>query len=53
MTTQEAENLVRNIDESGIDEADIEAAFTAIFGRTPDAQDREEGLWSHCCAAVE
>ena len=32
---------------------ELEAAFTAIFERPADDQDREEGLWSHLCAAAD
>lgn len=26
--------------------------FTALYGRAPDADDEEAGVWSLCCAAV-
>ena len=51
MTKIEAEEMVRD-SEDGSD-IDVESCFAAIFGRQPDSQDREEGLWNHCCAAVE
>jgi len=52
MTTAEAEAYVREHDDDTADADDLPEVFTAIFGRAPDAQDRAEGLWSHCCAAV-
>ena len=40
-------------DDDDLDESELEQAFTAIFGREPDDEDWEQGLWSHLCAAVE
>lgn len=54
MTKTEAINYVRTHDDDDVlDDAELEAAFSAIFERQADAQDRREGLWSHLCAAVE
>jgi len=53
MTAMQAAEWVKS--QSGQDPCDddeLEAAFEALYERKPDAKDREEGLWSHCCAAV-
>lgn len=34
-----------------LDDVELEQAFEAIFERPADDQDRDEGLWSHLCAA--
>jgi len=53
MTKFEATAWVRNHeDDSEIDHDDLEQAFAAIYGRAPNAQDREDGLWSLCCVAT-
>jgi len=53
MTKTEALKYVTNHnDDDVLDDAELEAAFAAIYGRPADAQDRREGLWSHICAAV-
>jgi hypothetical protein len=39
-------------DDDTLDQDDLEAAYTALYG-APDDRDREEGLWSLCCAAVD
>jgi hypothetical protein len=53
MTKREAKAWVRaHSDDDELPDHELAAAFTAIFGRRPDAQDRREGLWSHLCAAV-
>ena len=39
-------------DDDDLDQADIDAAFTEIFERAPDDEDRENGLWSMMVAAV-
>jgi len=50
---REAIEYVRSHDDhDNLDREDIEAAYTALYG-PPDDQDREEGLWSHCCAYVQ
>lgn len=52
MTKSEAKRYVREHDDDTADLDDLPAVFAAIFGREPDMQDRRDGLWSHCCAAV-
>lgn len=53
MTVKEAKAWVRSHDDDdSLDESELIAAFTAIFGRAPDRQNHDEGLWSHLCAAV-
>jgi hypothetical protein len=47
MTLLEAFDFVQvHCDDDDLDPADIDAAFTAIFQRDPDDEDREAGLWS-------
>ena len=53
MTKNEATKWVlAHEDGDELDEDELEAAFTAIFERDADDEDREEGLWSHLCAAM-
>lgn len=53
MTKQQAEQWVRaHQDDDELDEDELEAAFAALYERPADDEDREQGLWSHCCAAV-
>ena len=53
MTKAEARRYVADHEDSDeLDDADLVAAFTAIYGRAPDDIDRDQGLWSHLCAAV-
>ena len=53
MTREEAIEWVREHDDQDeLDNDELDAAFTAIYGRAPDDQDREEGLWSHCCVVL-
>ena len=50
MTEAEATEWVYSQDESGdINQAELEAAFTALYGRKPDQDDHNNGLWSLCC----
>ena len=52
MTEAEAITWVREQDEdSELDQKELEAAFHALYGRKPDEKDRQDGLWSLCCAA--
>lgn len=44
--------VAEHADDAERDEADLEHAFAAMFGRRADDQDRIEGLWSHLNAAV-
>ncbi len=54
MTKSQAEKWVRShSDDDDLDDAELEAAFAAIYERAADDEDREQGLWSHLCAAVE
>ncbi len=48
---QAAAFVIEHSDDDDLDPADIDAAFTTIFGRTPDDEDREAGLWSLLVAA--
>lgn len=53
MTEVEATKWVReHSDNDTLDEAELEAAFRAIFERDADEEDRAVGLWSHLCAAT-
>jgi hypothetical protein len=53
VTKREAIKWVKaHDDDDNLDPQALEEAFLAIYGRPPDDQDREEGLWSHLCAAV-
>lgn len=53
MTEAQAIEWVNEQDEdSELDEDELEAAFTALYGRKPDQQDWSEGLWDHVCVAV-
>jgi hypothetical protein len=54
MTLKEARQWVRDHDDADeLDEKELEEAFRAIFGRDAVYADREQGLWSHLCAAEE
>lgn len=54
MTRQEAVEWVRTRDDQEqLDENDLREAFHALYGRWPDAQDEEEGVFSHVCAAAQ
>ena len=56
MTENEAIEWVYDQDESQSHDAydpwwdTLEAAFIAIVGRKPTAQEEREGVWSHLCA---
>ena len=53
MTEAQATEWVYDQDEScDIDQDQLEAAFGALYGRTPNDDDRHAGLWSLCCAAT-
>lgn len=53
ITKSQAEQWVRDHSDSDeMSDEDCEAAFAAIFERQADDEDREQGLWSHLCAAV-
>jgi len=54
MTKQQAIDYVRDHEDcDDLDPEDIRAAYVALYGNEPDSEDEAEGLWSHCCAAVE
>jgi hypothetical protein len=54
MTKNEAIAWVRcHDDDDTLDDDELEEAYEALYGCPSDDQDRIEGLWSHCCAAVE
>jgi hypothetical protein len=40
-----------DLDDDDLNEDDINEAFTVIFGRSPDDEDRENGMWSMMVAA--
>ena len=53
MNRQQAAAFVADhSDDDDLDSADIDAAFTAIFEREPDDEDRDNGLWSMMIAAT-
>ena len=53
MNRQQAVDFVsEHSDDDDLDQADIDAAFTAIFEQKPDDVDRELGLWSLMVAAI-
>ena len=53
MTEAQATEWVYAQDEAGqIDREDLTAAFAALYGRPPDADDEAAGVWSLCCAAT-
>lgn len=52
MTKREAETYVREHTDYTADSAELDEVFRALYGGPPNEQDREEGLWSHCCAAI-
>lgn len=54
MTQAQAIEWVRDhADEDNLNPDELDTVFFALFGREPDKRDREEGLWSHCCAATD
>ena len=53
ITKNEAIEWVYAQDESEeVDQDQLETAFTALYGVSPDDEDRLAGLWSLCCAAT-
>lgn len=54
MTTKQATEWIYDQDDTSddINEVQLEAAFVALYGRKPDDDDRQAGLWSLCCAAT-
>ena len=54
MNRQQAAAFVADhSDDDDLDSADIDAAFTAIFGRAPGDVDRELGIWALMVAATD
>ena len=54
MTEREATQYVLDhADDDNLPDDEVEEVFRAIFGREPDDQDYEEGLWSHILACAE
>lgn len=53
MTKAEAKKWVRgHSDDDELDDDDLVAVFTALYGRKPDQDDYDTGLWSLCCAGI-
>ena len=53
MNKTEAIQWIQNhTDSNTLDQDELEAAYVALYQREPADQDRQEGLWSHCCVAV-
>lgn len=53
MTKSEAIEWVQShTDDDDLDETELTEAFKAVFGREPDDEDWEQGVWSHLCAAA-
>ncbi|HSE02927.1 MAG TPA: hypothetical protein VLK35_02140 [Methylomirabilota bacterium] len=48
----EARAYVREREDEEVDSDDLFEVFAALYGRAPDAEDHEAGLWSLCCAAL-
>jgi hypothetical protein len=46
----EAARWVAESSGTDLDDGDLAAAFAALYGREPDREDREVGLWSLLCA---
>lgn len=56
MTTTESEireYVATHEDDDDHDQDELERLFALAYGREPDDQDREDGLWSHLCAYCE
>ena len=54
MTKRQAIKYVRShTDDDDLEDAELTQVFEALYGRKPDAEDRREGLWSHCCASIQ
>jgi hypothetical protein len=53
MNKQQAQQFVRDTsDDDQIDDDDLVEVFTALYDRAPDENDRNDGLWNLCCAAI-
>lgn len=53
MTIDEARELIRECGDDEMDDDTAREIFLAVYGRDPDVHDIEEGIWSHCCAALD
>lgn len=54
MTKKEAKQyMAEHNDDDLLNDDDLESVFFALFGRQADDIDRVEGIWSHCCSALE
>jgi len=52
MTYEDAENFVANtFDDDSPTPEKLHEVFAALYGRSPNAQDEEDGIWSLICAA--
>ena len=52
MTKTQAIEWVKSTDDGDAYEDECKDAFRAIFGREPNDDDRDQGIWFHLCAAV-
>lgn len=53
MKRSDAKKWVREHDDDDVlDERELAEVFAALYGREPDQDDENVGLWSLCCAAV-
>lgn len=54
MGEKAAEAFVRRCgeDEGPASDEELIEIFRALYGRKPDAEDEEAGVWNLCCAAV-
>lgn len=54
MTKDDAIAWVADHDDDDVfDDAELEEAFVALYNRPADDDDREVGLWTLCCVAVD
>jgi hypothetical protein len=52
MTYDDAREFIHtHADDDNLDQADVNEAFIVIFGRSPDDEDRENGMWSMMVSA--
>ena len=52
MTKLEAIKIATETNEDDVTCALADQLFAALYERTPDDKDRQEGVWSHVCAAL-
>ena len=53
MTKQTATEYVADHSDDTADPDDLPEVFAALYGREPDAEDEQTGIWSLCCAGVD